>query len=268
VIAALRRASTVCLLKDNSEGIEILMVKRGHDTRVMADAWVFPGGGVDAIDETDLARDAVEGEFSPTDQPWVAAALREVAEEVDIWLTRKPVPPTGSRVHGAAVFHKARDLGLRFDGRRLAYFANWVTPTMIPIRFDTRFYAAQVDAGSQAAPDPAELSAAEWILPARAIELFGAGDRVIPFPTMKVLEHMAGFADVAGFMGYVGDIDQVVPVQARARIDAAGNIETVLPGDPGYELLGDASLDATSVSEAALRALMQGHLAEPRGHES
>ena len=216
VIAKARPAATVCLVRDAVGGIEVLMVQRGPGARVMADAWVFPGGIVDEIDGAPLAREAVAGEFDDGELPWVAAAMRETVEEVDIWLTSPPVlSPDGSRRRGVAVFRSALDLGTRFDGGRLAYFANWVTPTMIPLRFDTRFYAAEAGAPGVPAPDPSELAAAEWIAPRLALAQSEATERLVPFPTRKILALIGGFSQVAAFMKHIEEMGEVMPVRAR-----------------------------------------------------
>jgi 8-oxo-dGTP pyrophosphatase MutT (NUDIX family) len=242
------------------------MVQRGPGARVMADAWVFPGGIVDEIDGAALAREAVAGEFDDGDLPWVAAAMRETVEEVDIWLTSPPVlSPDGSRRRGEAVFRSALDLGTRFDGGLLAYFANWVTPTMIPLRFDTRFYAAEAGAHGVPAPDPSELAAAEWIAPRMALAEAEATERLVPFPTRKILALIGRFSQVMGFMEHLEQMGEVVPVRARGRVREDGTIATILPGEPDFEVLGDLPPGAVAVADAAGDALAKGHLETPTG---
>jgi 8-oxo-dGTP pyrophosphatase MutT (NUDIX family) len=64
-----RPAATLVLLRDGSEGLEVLLVRRSPQQRFMGGVWVFPGG---ALHEDDL------------DLP--AAAVRELAEEAGIEL--------------------------------------------------------------------------------------------------------------------------------------------------------------------------------------
>ena len=45
-------------------------------------------------------------------------------------------------------------------------WSRWVTPAMVPIRFDTRFYVALAAAPLQAEPDSVEIDDARWIAPA------------------------------------------------------------------------------------------------------
>jgi hypothetical protein len=61
------------------------------------------------------------------------------------------------------------DLGakLRLDG--LTVFARWITPAMMPKRFDTWFYVMHAPADQVAACDGRETVDAEWIAPAEAV---------------------------------------------------------------------------------------------------
>ena len=239
------------------------MVQRGHTARFMGGAWVFPGGIVDDLDDGDLARSVVAGATEGDEVRWIGAGLRELVEEVRIWITTGPIPfPSDTWLRDDEVYEAARDSGVQFDSDRLAYFANWITPTMIPIRFDTRFYAVAVDHEFTPEPDPRELAAAEWMSPGRVIELARGGERVVPFPTMKTLEHLAGFSTAADFMAYARSLEAVPPVMPRGRIAEDGTVEIVLPGEPGYEALGDAEPDPEVLSKVTRAAATQGHLME------
>jgi 8-oxo-dGTP pyrophosphatase MutT (NUDIX family) len=64
-----RPAASLILLRDGSEGAEVLLVQRNPEQKFMGGAWVFPGGGTHADD----------------DGP-AATAVRELQEEADIGL--------------------------------------------------------------------------------------------------------------------------------------------------------------------------------------
>src|SRR5690554_7616023 len=53
--------------------------------------WVFPGGKVEEIDHSDLAREAVAVPEDADDRPWRSAALRETIEEVGVAITDPPL---------------------------------------------------------------------------------------------------------------------------------------------------------------------------------
>jgi 8-oxo-dGTP pyrophosphatase MutT (NUDIX family) len=268
VIAQPRPASTVCLVRDGDAGLEVLMVRRGRTARFMGGAWVFPGGVVDPVDGGEGARAVMSGAVAPLDLPWVAAGLRELVEEVGIWLTVEPLEalPT-ARLRDADVYEEALRRGARFDAGGLAYFSNWITPAMIPVRFDTRFYAAIANGEHIPDPDPAELEAAEWVAPSEVLEQARAAERTVPLPTVMTLEQIGAFSTADAFLAFARDRDEVPAVLPRARVGDGGRVRVVLPGEPGYDELGDAPPDPGTLSGAARAAAARGHLAEVADHE-
>lgn len=269
MIRPAKPASTVCLLRDGAAGLEVLMVQRGHTARFMGGAWVFPGGIVDDLDASDAASSVIAGGPRTDDMRWIAAGLRELVEEVRIWISNGPVAPVPAGwLRDGEVYEAARAAGVQLDADRVAYFANWITPTMIPVRFDTRFFAAIADPETVAEPDPRELAAAEWLAPARAMALAEDSDRIIPFPTLKTLEHLGGFASANEFMEHARSLDDVPAVLPRGRVEADGSVVVVLPGEPGYEALGDTEPDGANLSKASRAAAARGHLAELVDNES
>ncbi len=66
-VAPLIPAATVVLLREGSEGPEVLLVQRNAGRGAFAGYWVFPGGKVDESDEDDIA-----------------CAVREAAEETGL----------------------------------------------------------------------------------------------------------------------------------------------------------------------------------------
>lgn len=242
-----RPSATICLLRDGTDGIEVLMGKRGSGAKFMADAWVFPGGRVDDADRA-RAGDLVMGANDPEQLPWILAALREAVEELGIWLVERPrVEALGDR----SVFEVLDAMGERFvvDAR---YFANWVTPTDLPIRYDARFFAAVVDAEVDPLPDMAEIDSAEWVRPADAIAAAARGDRLVPFPTHVTLESLARADSTDEFMTSTADLE-IDRVQPRIRIEPDGSLRVVMPGEAGFDELPEASGDLEALAAAARR---------------
>ena len=248
-----RPASTICVFRDAPDGVEVLMVQRGPTARFMAGAWVFPGGAVDELDAGADAAAACRGSVDDEMRPWTAAAVRELVEETQIWLTDPPVAISTPEafLKDEEVYPRALETGRTFDLDRLGYFANWITPTMVPVRFDTRFFVAVVAPATEAHPDPAELSAAAWVRPEAALERAESGAWVVPFPTQKTLGFFTEFAAAGAIMEHVGGLGPIPPVQPRMRIGAEGQLEVVLPGEPGFEELADDGPDAAALKRAA-----------------
>jgi 8-oxo-dGTP pyrophosphatase MutT (NUDIX family) len=194
-----RPASTVILLrrsgKHKTRGLQVLLVQRNPKARFMPGVWVFPGGAVDA------------GDHSADDEStYRACAARELHEEAGI------------------------DLG---EGPEMILWSRWVTPEVVPIRFDTWFYLALAPPHSPPQPDGAETVDAGWFEPADALARHRAGDFDLVFPTIKNLEGLAEFATaeeaLAAARGW-----EVTPILPKITGEASER-RILLPGDPGYE---------------------------------
>jgi hypothetical protein len=92
-----------------------------------------------------------------------------------------------------------------------------------------------------------------------------ATERLVPFPTRKILALIGRFSQVMGFMEHLEQMGEVVPVRARGRVREDGTIATILPGEPDFEVLGDLPPGAVAVADAAGDALAKGHLETPTG---
>jgi 8-oxo-dGTP pyrophosphatase MutT (NUDIX family) len=166
----------------------------------MPDTWVFPGGGVDKAD-----RQAVEGQPGADELAHVACARRELGEEAGVELD---------------------------DAVELLPWSRWITPEVVPIRFDTRFYIALAPAHATAEPDGEEVVEATWLLPGDAIARHRAGGFELSFPTIKHLEGLRDFASADDAIAAARGRD-VEPVLPRVVGDA-DEFRVVLPGDPEY----------------------------------
>jgi 8-oxo-dGTP pyrophosphatase MutT (NUDIX family) len=214
------------------------MAQRSPEARFMGGAWVFPGG---AVDPSDTDRAAQVRSSEATLGSWRAAAVRELVEEIGIWLTTE-----GARVDpispGEDVFATAERSGTIFDGDGLAYFANWITPAALPVRFDTRFFAAEVAAGTDPIIDGHELVDARWVTPMAAIAHDTSGDWLVAFPTRKILEFLSGFGAPRGVIAAAASLSSVPPIQPRIAVDR-DSVQILLPGEAGFEAAGPSQKD-------------------------
>ena len=245
VQAEARPSATICLLRDGLSGVEVLMGKRGSTAKFMADAWVFPGGRVDETDR-DRAADLVGGDNDPDQLPWIATALRETVEELGIWLTD---PPRAEALEDRDVFATLDAGGQSFEAN-VSYFANWVTPADMPIRYDARFYATVVDSELQPIPDKAEIERAEWVRPADAILAAARREWLIPFPTHVTLESLAKVSTAQEFIDRASQLD-IDTIQPRIRLEDDGSLRVVMPGEPGFDELPEATGDLQRLAQAA-----------------
>ncbi len=233
LVAEPRPAATVVLLRDSERGPEALLLRRPRRSRFAPDAWVFPGGVVDAEDR---APELVELLGGPKPAEWarrlelhdpatafgyVVAALREAFEEVGVLFGRAPatraLPPMREQLaaarrallNGERGFPEiVREQGLLDGAADLLYIAHWITPEAEPRRYDTRFFLALLgpdnalwthaeDEGEALSIHEPELVEARWLTPGDAVARFRTAEVKMLPPTVHTLTRLAGFASVA-----------------------------------------------------------------------
>jgi 8-oxo-dGTP pyrophosphatase MutT (NUDIX family) len=109
-----------------------------------------------------------------------------------------PADGEGEASHrAAAVRELAEEAGIEIPADELVAYSRWITPKVVPIRFDTRFYLALAPAHSPPRPDGSETIDAAWFHPQAALDSHRAGELSLVFPTIKHLESLVGFANSA-----------------------------------------------------------------------
>ncbi|MHB8177938.1 MAG: NUDIX hydrolase [Vulcanimicrobiaceae bacterium] len=264
-----RPAATVMLLRDAPRGIELFMLRRSARSAFVPDAYVFPGGALDARDSEpatlgrmvglDAAR--IRAEFRaevpaalPTDVPapgedqaagLYVAALRELFEEAGVLLacdaggsglrvTTSPqrIGELREGLHADALTFKQvlAAFDAYGDARALTLFSHWITPPNEARRFDTWFFLAAAPSAQNALADAGETHDGLWIAPAQALARHAQGQFHLVYPTVKHLERLTGFADMASLIAYAAgkpivtiapdtspDVGFVLPVELEGR---------------------------------------------------
>jgi 8-oxo-dGTP pyrophosphatase MutT (NUDIX family) len=250
-------AATVALVREGGAGLEVFLLRRVAGMAFAGGMTVFPGGGVDRRDaDTSVAWVGPEpawwGRKFGCDphmaRALVCAAVRETFEESGVLLAGKD---DTSVVADAAKYAEARhalvnrevslaqflseaNLVLRAD--LLRPWANWVTPTEEPRRYDTRFFLAVLPEGQHADGQTTEADHAGWQRPQDAIDDWKAGRVGLLPPTWMTLAELREAGTVAAAMTAERATDKIIPKVIRR----GGTLHAVLPGDPEY---GTAPLD-------------------------
>ncbi|MGD9967527.1 MAG: NUDIX domain-containing protein [Hyphomonadaceae bacterium] len=237
-------AATILLLREDPK-FEVLMVKRHHQIDFASGALVFPGGKLREDDADERWREHVLGwdEFDPLQRALRIGAIREVFEEAGVLLAEHhdagafdgacdPAVRAGVDRGEIAFADVVRDLNVRLTLPALTTFARWITPAMMPKRFDTWFFAAQAPLAQVAASDGRETVDAEWLQPARAVELAASRERTIIFPTLMNLRLLAQSASAEACIAAAQGrpLRPVLP-QVEQREDGA---YLVIGADCGY----------------------------------
>jgi 8-oxo-dGTP pyrophosphatase MutT (NUDIX family) len=222
-------AATIMMLRDGADGLEVFMVVRHHQIDFASGALVFPGGKADPADaEPELFRHLDGADDDERMRSIQVCAIREAFEECGILLARAE-GATGlidaghlaglesyrTTLHGGqvSVLDFLRREALRFACAELVHFAHWVTPAMMPKRFDTHFFLAAAPTDHLAVHDGTESVDSVWIRPDDVLEQARRGERTVIFPTLRNVEKLATFANV----------------QDALAVTAATPVVTVLP---------------------------------------
>ena len=256
-------SSTVILLDEDARGegpFRILMVKR-HGSVTFPGVHAFPGGVVDPSDATApgaaLPADqrwagAPQGDDAATALPFWVAAVRELFEEVGVLLATRGGRPIEGALDGEVLalrdrLHARDGLGAvlaRIDAvpatHALYAFARWVTPSVNPRRFDTRFLIGRMPRGQEPCPDGTETESCTWYTPRAALAAYLAGEIELIPPTVRTLDDLARFASIDEALGHART-RAVVPACPEIQSEA-GVVTMRYPGIAGDPLLPDRRL--------------------------
>lgn len=242
-IAPARLASTVLLLRESNVGTEVFLQRRVSSMKFAPSMWVFPGGGVDARDESagvpwagpsaaDWAR--LLGLPAPTARAIVIAAVREVFEECGVLLAGPTAHEVVLDVTGdewqadrADVLGRTLSFGALLERRGLvlrsdllAVQDHWITPEMEPRRYDTWFFSARLPERQVADDRTTEAAEAVWRRPGEVLTEVREGTaRMLP-PTIVQLRRIEAWADLTPSTVNREGLHAVLPepVQDGARL--------------------------------------------------
>lgn len=250
-------AATIMLLREAGGSLEVLMLERHARSAFLPDLYVFPGGRVDPGDH-ELA-DRVRG-LSPSEARarastvdaeaalgFYVAAIRETFEEAGVLLAtrRGETRLVSGRLAAELSRHRLemqagrlsfREIVLEHDldlaADRLNVHGHWITPEIVPHRFDTLFFLAAAPPGQEAAHDGIESSSHVWIRPEDALAQARRNERQMIFPQIANLETIAGFTKVSDVVAS-SRARPVVPITPRIAGEGEDR-RLVIPADAGY----------------------------------
>jgi 8-oxo-dGTP pyrophosphatase MutT (NUDIX family) len=238
-----RPAATIMLVRDAARGMEVLMLQRNFESAFVPGVHVFPGGTLDAEDDSpalhahcdgpdDAAASRMLGIASGGLAYWIAA-IRELFEEAGVLLARygrgdllaladaeeaarmrrrRKETEHGTTSFGAMIAGER----LRLAADRLTYFSRWITPEGAVRRYDTRFFYAVAPEHQAVEHDNREAIAHEWARPADVLERSARGACTLRTPTRHSLERFAGFGSVAALTASVQIADEPQANEAKS----------------------------------------------------
>nr|WP_242035251.1 NUDIX hydrolase [Mesobacillus harenae] len=199
-----RPASTVILMDQMSR---VYLTKRPMTMKFLGGYFVFPGGAVereDDLTDTEYIKDVNNDQ--PISLSHYIAAARELFEEAGVFLGEKddgsavqfePAKEMDYRkrlVKGEMAFIELlKNEGCHLNLKCLQYFGHQITPKESPIRFDTRFFLAELPKEQYPKPDSREIAEAIWITPDEALAAYQKGEMPMVFPTLLSLQTIMSF---------------------------------------------------------------------------
>lgn len=222
-------AATVILLRPspgNPSDIEVLMVLRHMNSKFVPGSYVFPGGRLDQEDcseemerlctgmDAKKAQAILHGASSPERAlgAWVAG-IRETFEEVGLFMTYRndnsllsfDTEDTQHRFHAYRTKLRTGEITLRsvllheqltLAADRLHYFSHWITPELLPHRYDVRFFVAEAPENQEALHDGIELTQHVWITPRNILKGFNRGEFNMVVPTLVTIEELSRYRTI------------------------------------------------------------------------
>ena len=228
---------------------KICLLKRpGRGT--FKNAYVFPGGAHEAVDNTITAKmmQGVKVSHQTTNSldtmPMRVCAVREAFEEAGAQVLSKPVDADKWRSlvdHDANVFEKLlTEEAVSPAVERLLFWCSFITPDSEAMRmkkggFETAFYLVVLDEAQKSglACDGTENVTMAWLSPKEALEAHRVGEISLPPPQWTVLTEMLEHPDLAGLPDHA-----VSPNRALVRDHVIKPYLLDPQNDPSYEATG------------------------------
>lgn len=267
-----RASASLAVLRDGPAGLEVLLLRRADQGDQNSNAWVFPGGLVEAGDRAwpvppsgppDLLPG---GEGAGDDLAHRIAALRESFEEAGLlwaldaggaplgfdaddplWLGRRNALHRGE----PQLDQLCRAQGWRLRPEQLHPVAHWLTPPGMPKRFDTWFYLAALPPGQQARLDGVELVEQRWVTPAAA--LAAETGLALPNPARCLLEELAPVVDVAAALAWAQRLGPITRTEPRLARNHRGQLGPVNPRHPAWAEIGLIDPAGRGIAHAQIR---------------
>ena len=241
-----RDASTVVLLRDARHGLEVFLMKRSGLSDTFGEAYVFPGGKLDAHDSSPAALAALNepatalahrlGEpelHHDTAAALYVAALRELFEEAGVLLSAAPHRPAGVSPADWQAWLAAPAASL--DATALVPWSRWITPRMAALskkRFDTRFFLAMAPHDQIASHDNHETTASIWLKPVEALQRYYRQEIEMAPPQIMSLGHLARYTTAAEALAAARA--QLPPCICPENFEEDGTVILSYPGDPRH----------------------------------
>lgn len=255
-------SATVILVRQaQGKTMEVFLARRHVNQSFMAGAFVFPGGRLEAADADSALTEFISAkdDFHPhsllqdnaltkkTALSFFFCAIRETFEETGVLFARTKGGHSidfGNAVIKSrfAAYRQLLNLGnitlpeiarqeeLILMPKLLIPYSHWITPEIVPKRFSTRFFLAELPQGQSATTDKDELTSSLWVTPHDALQMYTAGKITLMPPTLKTIEEMAKFISLDELFAAARN-RTIYPIMPQPMKNGL-----MLPHDPEYSI--------------------------------
>ena len=259
VIAPLRKASTVILVRPSRPSFEVYLLKRNVKSVFMGGYHVFPGGTVDSEDTAvnawsphiDINSKQVERHLSDQRLSPAAAigfgiaAIRETLEECGVLLAtgKNKSVQDYERIAYLRLKNGLPKMWFKEKVTRenwmlsfsnLYRWSHWITPKQMKTRYDTRFFVAKMPSDQTCLPDNRETHHGLWLTPQAALTQNLNETIALSPPTLTTLTQLMKFESFEALMNALPDRSWGEPITPRVVKTPDGPV-ILEPWDPLYE---------------------------------
>lgn len=273
-IPPLRKASTVILVREENNALEVYLLRRSTKSGFMGGLYVFPGGVVDPEDFgmdawapcTDMTLDRIQqqlGGKTISDEDVIGfsiAAIRETLEESGVLLASGP-DKTSQDLEKIAAHRLQKGLPSSWFRTRmmeenwtlsfssLGRWSHWITPELMKKRFDTRFFIVFMPRDQTCVPDNMETKHGIWLTPQKALEQNLETRTPLSPPAVVTLTHLLAFNTLAQLRQEIQTRSWGDPIAPRLVPSSNGPV-IIEPWDPRFD--EDEKIDTTNFSKKLL----------------
>jgi len=151
-----------------------------------------------------------------------------------VWVFPGGIIEPGESPAECAARELAEEAGIEVGAEaELVAWSRWITPEVVPVRFDTHFFVAVAAPHATAEADGVEVSDAGWFEPRAALDSHAAGELELVFPTIKTLETLLEHATVEEVVEAARkrEVEPILPRVVGTRQEP----RVLLPWEDGYE---------------------------------
>ena len=151
-----------------------------------------------------------------------------------VWVFPGGIIEEGETPADCAARELAEEAGIELGAEaELVAWSRWITPEIVPVRFDTHFFVALAGPHASAEADGVEVSDAGWFQPRAALDSHAAGELELVFPTIKTLETLVEHetAEAVIEAARTREVEPILPRVTGTRKQH----KVLLPWDDGYD---------------------------------